>query len=142
MIRRVVQMDPTGCGIACAAMLGRTTYSRAKSLAVDLNIVSSKPPYYIDTGSLKLLLCALGLTLSKGGKLTHWHSLHCLSVVGVNYNERNSTWHWVVYVPTQDGGYVLDPRMSVTTARRTDFLKMRPRSFVSVAHLHQDQHRR
>ena len=38
-IRRIVQKDHTGCGIACVAMLSGTTYLQAKKLATELGVV-------------------------------------------------------------------------------------------------------
>jgi len=131
-MRRIVQKDVTGCGLACAAMLGGTTYLRAKALAVRLGISSDRPPYYTSSGQLSLLLRKLGLRPSKGRKLSNWASLQGLSVVGINYSERNNIWHWVVYVPSANGGYVLDPRESVKTTRRTDFGRMVPRSYIPI----------
>lgn len=131
-IRRVIQKDGTGCGLACAAMLGGTSYLRAKTLAVRLGISSDRPPYYTSAGQLSLLLRNLGLRPSKGRRLSKWESLQGLSVVGINYREKDDTWHWVVYVPSADGGYVLDPKKSVKTARRTDFGRMIPRSYIPI----------
>ena len=132
MIRRVVQKDSTGCGIACAAMLSGTTYRRAKLLAIDLGIASDRPPYYTSSRDLSLLLRKLGLEPSRGRRLSRWESLQCLSVVGINHNDETDTWHWVVYVPTANGGYVLDPKKSIKSARRVDFGRMTPRSYIPV----------
>ncbi|WP_082783655.1 cysteine peptidase family C39 domain-containing protein [Snodgrassella sp. CFCC 13594] len=133
MICRIIQEDSTGCGLACAAMLGRTTYSRAKSLAIELGIVSNHPPFYTSSRELSLLLSELGLHPSKGRRLSHWESLKCLSVVGINYNDKTDTWHWVVYVPSANGGYVLDPKKSIKSDKREDFNRMVPRSYIPVA---------
>jgi len=72
------------------------------------------------------------LSALRGRRLTHWTSLSALSIGGINYNEEFDTWHWVVYVPTAQGGYVLDPRASVKAHRRYDFHRMRPRFFIPI----------
>lgn len=69
---------------------------------------------------------------SRGRRLTHWESLTELSIVGINYNDKSDTWHWVVYVPSARGGYVLDPRAAVKANRRYDFYRMRPRSYIPI----------
>ena len=131
-IRRIIQKDGTGCGVACAAMLGGVSYSRARSVAVSLGIIGERDSCYTYAREVSALLREFGLCPLKGRRLTRWESLHCLGVVGVNYNADHGSWHWVVYVPSADGGYVLDPKASVKTSRRTDFTRLRPRSYIPV----------
>lgn len=132
MVRRIIQEDVTGCGIACAAMLAGISYSRAKTIALRLGIVGQKPSYYTNASDISKLLRELGLAPSKGRKLSKWSSLRILSVVGVNFSETTGNWHWVVYVPSTAGGHVLDPRATVKTRLRTDWARLRPRSYIPV----------
>lgn len=132
MVRRIIQEDATGCGIACAAMLAGISYSRAKTVALRLGIIGQKPPYYTNASDLSKLLRELELVPSRGRKLSKWPSLHSLSIVGVNFSEATGNWHWVVYVPSAAGGHVLDPRATVKTQLRTDWARLRPRSYIPV----------
>ena len=131
-MRRIKQEDATGCGIACAAMIAGVSYARARTRAVELGLVDCAPPHYTSSRQLRQLVGSFGATASRGRRLTHWTSLSELSIVGINYNEKSDTWHWVVYVPSTHGGYVLDPRAAVKADRRYDFPRMRPRSFIPI----------
>ncbi|MGH8540883.1 MAG: hypothetical protein ACRETW_10310 [Stenotrophobium sp.] len=113
-------------------MIAGTTYRRVKSFGVAHGIVTNKPPYYTGAGDLSRLLLGFGVLTAKGRRLRHWDSLQCLSVVGINHNEAADTWHWVVYVPSAAGGYVLDPKKTIKAERRVDFGRMHPRSYMPV----------
>jgi hypothetical protein len=135
-IRRIVQKDSTGCGLACAAMLAGITYLQAKSKAIELGVVpDDNGHYYTESWQLRPLISALGGYSSKGRNVSRWGSITCLSIVGINYRApkgKDPTWHWVVYVPDDNGGYVLDPMGHVKSARRTDFIRMRPYRYIPV----------
>lgn len=132
-MRRIKQLDATGCGIACAAMIAGVSYKRARKRAIELGIVGDRPPHYTTSGDVRRLLIDLGASAARGRRLTHWESVSGLSIVGINYSKEFDAWHWVVYVPSKRGSYVLDPRAAVKSCRRYDFLRMRPRSFMPVA---------
>lgn len=141
-MRRILQEDPTGCGIACAAMVSGVSYAQAKQRAIELGIVEVKPPHRTQSATLTKLLEDLGVRCKKGRRLSHWSSLTTMSIVGINYKEKNDTsyWHWVVYVPDDVRGYVpddvrgyvLDPRKIIKTEQRRDFKKMHPHNFIPV----------
>ncbi len=133
-IKRIIQEDSTGCGIACAAMVASVSYIEAKRTAIKYGIVKEKPPYYTTAGELSALLSKFGNDFARGRKLRKWESLDKLSIVGINYKPTYDTWHWVVYVPDSEAGFVLDPRKGVKTYKRTDFSRMRPRSYIPVSH--------
>ena len=134
MIRRIVQRDATGCGLACVAMLSKVSYSEAKALAATLGFAPKKRSYYTESWQLRQLLKDLGVRSQRGRRVSHWSSIGSLSIVGINPTVRrgHTYWHWVVYVPGPHGGYVLDPMASIKSSRRTDFGRMRLRSFIPV----------
>ncbi|MDO8908424.1 MAG: cysteine peptidase family C39 domain-containing protein [Pseudohongiella sp.] len=131
-LKRVIQKDSTGCGIACVAMIAGISYGEAKRTAIAHGIVKKRPPYYTTSGELTELLRKFHRGATKGRKLSKWESLDRLSIVGINFSSTHGTWHWVIYVPGIDAGFVLDPRKSVKTHKRTDFSRMRPRSYIAV----------
>ena len=131
-IRRIVQKDSTGCGIACVAMLCGNTYSQVKAIATDFGFVPNNYGHSTESWQLRELLSHFGVKSDRGRRLSHWHSLNCFCIVGINYNKNSDKWHWVVYVPDESGGYILDPMGTIKTSERRDFNRMRPKSFVPV----------
>ena len=131
-LKRVVQKDATGCGLACIAMVAGVSYTQAKKAAVKSRVVDENQPYYTNSGQLARILEELGGSAEKGRRLSHWSSLTSLCIVGIGYKEAEDTWHWVVFVPDRTGGHVLDPRKSVTTNRRKDFSRMVPHRYIPV----------
>lgn len=133
-MRRVVQKDSSGCGIACAAMLGGVTYLRARKKAVELGLVpDGDGDYYTESWQLRTLLSELGVNSKRGRKVGQWSSIKSASIVGINYrapNGQDPAWHWVIFVPTEAGGYVLDPLKRIRSARRTDFGRMHPFRYI------------
>ena len=131
-ILRILQEDGTGCGIACVAMLSSKAYSQVKAAATNFGFVPNKYGYSTESGQLRELLSHFGVKSARGRRLSHWHSLSRLSIVGINYNKNCDKWHWVVYVPDKSGGYILDPMGTTKASERRDFNRMRPKSFVPV----------
>jgi len=135
-IRRRVQKDQTGCGIACVAMLSGITYLKARKLATELGEVpDEKGRYYTQSWQLRHILSELGVSSRKGRKVSKWRSINCLSIVGINYRSpegKDATWHWVIYVPGSDGGYVLDPMGHIKSTRRRDFSRMAPNRYIPM----------
>lgn len=131
-MRRIVQKDSTGCGLACAAMLSGNSYAFVKATAIKLKLVDPDGPYYTNSSELNKLLSKLGVRSEKGRRLSNWAKLTSCGVVGINYKPVDEVWHWVVYVPTKDGGYVLDPRENIRSRKRRDFGRMSPRNVVSI----------
>lgn len=132
-IRRIIQKDSTGCGLACAAMLSGSTYLQTRNRARDLNLVPDEDgEYYLNSRGLQSLL---GRALEAPRRVVHWHAIDRLSIVGVHYHARKGyepSWHWVVYVPDAQRGYVLDPLQRVKSTKRRDFWRMKPHRFIPV----------
>lgn len=131
-LKRVIQKDATGCGLACVAMVAGVSYTQAKKAAIKSRTVEARQPYYTSSGQVARILAELGGGAEKGRRLSHWSSLTSLCIVGIGYKEAEGYWHWVVFVPDPTGGYVLDPRKSVTTNRRKDFSRMVPHRCIPV----------
>jgi len=146
LIRRTTQLDATGCGLACVAMLGGIGYVRARELARRLGVGphervvgrggqarTVRNAYFSDAGQLRRMLRLLGLHAGPERRLARWDALDRSGIAGINPNRRDGSWHWVVYVHGDDGGWVLDPNPRVRSERRTDFGRMKPHCFIPVA---------
>ncbi len=136
-IRRIVQKDRTGCGLACIAMLAECEYSQVKKAYLELFERASNDEYYTRAPDLRKLGQAFSLDIGgRRRKFKNFQDLPKLAILAINYREDEGTWHWVVFCRTADEKFVLDPKKSVKSERRTDFgrLAKNTRWFVSVAH--------
>jgi hypothetical protein len=146
VIQRKTQQDATGCGLACVAMLGGIGYAQARGLARRLGIGprervlgrggqarTVRNAYFSDAGQLRRMLGLLGLQAGPERRLARWDGLDRGGIAGIRYNRRENSWHWVVFLHGDDGGWVLDPNPRVRSERRTDFGRMKPHCFIPVA---------
>lgn len=130
-MKRIRQEHRTGCGIACVAMLSGTTYAYAMSIAVKvLNWDESQRTFYTSSSQLKNLLLEMNIRASRGRSIRKWSSMPNMAIVGINYNEKRDTWHWVIFRRDADREYVLDPQSKRDI--RTDFGRMRLRSCIPI----------
>lgn len=140
MIQRKTQLDSTGCGLACVAMLGGIGYAQARSLARHLGIGprdrgarrGPRQAYHTSAAQLARMLRLLGARPGRERPLSRADALDCDGILAINHDPRDDSWHWVVYIHAEDGGYVLDPNPRVRSERRTDLGRMRCRSFLPV----------
>ena len=133
-IKRVIQEDSTGCWIACIAMVAGISYAEAKQITLNNEILKkSVKNFYTTTKDLVNFLNSIGIESSKGRKVRYWSSINTISIVGINFLETTDTWHWVLFIPNEDTGYVLDPSKRVKTEKRTDFSRMRLRSYIPIS---------
>lgn len=131
-MKRIIQEDSTGCGLACVAMIANLTYSEIKKEAIENSIVQSGRSFYTTSNDLIRLLSALNIQAKKGRIVRKWESIKSLSIVAINFREKSNTWHWVVYVPDTKIGYVLDPNKKIKTEKRIDLSRMVLRSYIPI----------
>ena len=129
---RVLQDDATGCGLACVAMIVGKTYAEVKKIALDNKILEEKKTFYTTSSDLINLLNYFNFKADRGRKVGNWSSIQCLSIVAINFSESRNSWHWVVYVPDENKGYVLDPHKKIKNDKRVDFSRMRLRSYIPI----------
>ena len=130
-MKRVRQEHPTGCGIACIAMVCGTTYSNVMNEAKELlGWDNSQKTFYTDSSHLQKLLHAMKVNSQKGRSVGKWGSLPNTAIAGINYDKKHNRWHWVVFCREVDREYVLDPRSK--REERTDFGRMRLRSCIPI----------
>ena len=105
-IRRIVQKDPFGSGVACVAMLAGKSYGAvAKEMFPD-GVVSGS-----NTGDLGKALTVYGLEPARHlipFRSTKYQDLEDNAILKVNPRRGGAEWHWVVW----DAGRrrLLDPR--------------------------------
>jgi len=134
-VKPVVQLEPTGCGIASAAALAGLSYGEAKRIAGSLGIRAEDETLWSSTSHVRKLLRRLGIRARAGETpFRSWRALPDLALLSVKWHLQRGRpyWHWVVFVRDGEGTYVLDSKKALRNHRRTDFGRMRPRWFIPV----------
>lgn len=133
-MKRVIQKDRTGCGLACIAMLAGRTYQEVRKAAVALNIEKAGE-FYTHAIHLKELGAVFNIHIpaKRWRVFRSWGELPDTALVAINPRDGGLYWHWVVFMRRDGSEFVLDPRESVKTERRTDFGRMRAARFLPVA---------
>lgn len=130
-MKRIRQEHRTGCGIACIAMLSGATYAEVMSVAAKVfDWSESQRTFYTSSSQLQSLLLEMNISARKGRSIRKWSSMPDTAIVGINHNEKNNSWHWVVFRRETDREYVLDPQSK--REARTDFGRMRLRSCIPI----------
>ncbi|WP_308318795.1 cysteine peptidase family C39 domain-containing protein, partial [Vibrio metschnikovii] len=113
-MRRVVQQDRTGCGLACIAILAGTEYSNVKDRALDLFNLESSDEFYTNASELQKLGQEFNLNVgAKRRVFKGFNALPDLAILAINYRENEDTWHWVVYCRDEGNEFVIDPKKAV-----------------------------
>ena len=105
-IRRIVQKDPHGAGIACVAMLAGKSYE-----AVAREMFPDGVVPHATTGDLKLALAAHGLEPARHPvpfRSTQYRDLEDDAILKANPRRGGAEWHWVVW--DAERKRLLDPR--------------------------------
>jgi hypothetical protein len=134
-MRPVVQLEPTGCGIASAAAIAGISYRNAKSIANALGIRSDDHTLWSDTLHVRRLLRRLGFaTAPSEVPFRSWRALPDLALLSIKWHLEKGRpyWHWVVFVRDEKAAYVLDSKKALRSNRRTDFRRMKPKWFIAV----------
>jgi ABC-type bacteriocin/lantibiotic exporter with double-glycine peptidase domain len=135
MMKLVVQLERTGCGIASVAAIVGLSYSRAKSIANSLGIFATDPSLWSETSHVRELLRHFGIrTDSRETPFRSWEALPNLALLSTKWHLENGRpyWHWVVFVREGGQPYVLDSKKSLRTNRRTDLGRMKPKWYIEV----------
>ena len=134
-MKPVVQLERTGCGIACAATIAGVSYTRAKTLAARIGISAADERLWSGTAQVRRLLRQFGLRCGRGEEAFRgWNALPDLALLSTKWHlERGRPfWHWVVFVRDAHGPRVLDPKQGLRRNVRTDFGRMRPNWFIRI----------
>jgi len=134
-MKPVIQLEPTGCGIASAAAIAGIPYARAKALANSLDIYADDPGLWSGTGHMRTLLRHLGVRAGATQiPFRSWETLPNLALLAIKWHREQGKpcWHWVVFVRDAHRAYVLDPKRSLQRHVRTDFGRMKPKWYIAV----------
>jgi len=135
-MKPVVQLEPTGCGIASVAALAGVRYREAQRVANRLGIFSGDPTLWSETHHVRRLLTQYGIRpASTEVPFTSWEALPDRALLAIKwYRERDRAfWHWVVFWRGPDGPVVLDSKRTLRRHVRTDFGRMKPKWFIAIA---------
>jgi hypothetical protein len=134
-MKLVIQLEPTGCGIASAAAIAGTTYSRAKSAAHALGIDAADPRLWSETRHVRRLLAHFGVRVARSGTpFRSWDALPDLALLSIKWHREKGrpAWHWVVFTRAGGRARVLDPKKGLRRNARTDFGRMKPKWYIPV----------
>ena len=133
-MRRIRYGDSTGCGLACIAMLAGFSYKKVKKKAVQELNFSNKRKFYTGTGNLKALGECFGISIvgCRRRPFKNWDALPNTAIISINPNLDHTSWRWVVFSRTNGTSFVLDPKQSIKSNKRTDFGRMRPSGYLPV----------
>lgn len=124
-LRRIIQQDRNGCGLACVAMLAGISYRQACAIA-------EQRGWYVDirrngtpTHRLRKLLLDCGVRTNPAVRTNRWERFSDLAIVATRA-------HWVVFERKAVGERVFDSNARLKTGIRTDLSRIRPVFFIEV----------
>ncbi|NRB38353.1 MAG: hypothetical protein HRU20_07770 [Pseudomonadales bacterium] len=124
-MKRVVQQDDTGCGLACVAMLAGKSYRSVKKVAIDKYDLECDGHLYTGTTALVNLGREYGVDIGvKRRKFKGFENLPDRAILAINYREKDGNWHWVVFQRKNGQEFVLDPKVSIKKDKRTDLSRI------------------
>lgn len=134
-MKPVVQLEPTGCGIASVAAIAGVSYRRAKSVAASLAISAKDDRLWSDTEHVRRMLAEFGTRSARSIRpFCSWSSLPDCALLAIKWHREGGRpfWHWVVFVRDKEQSYVLDSKKSLKVHVRTDFGRMKPKWSLAV----------
>jgi ABC-type bacteriocin/lantibiotic exporter with double-glycine peptidase domain len=135
MMKPVIQLEPTGCGIASVAVLAGVSYSRAKAVAASLGIHAGDEALWSQTAHVRQLLRHFGLKAGANElPFRSWDELPERALLAVKWHLEKGQpfWHWVVFVREDGRASVLDSKKSLRQHVRTDFGRIKPKWYIPV----------
>jgi len=138
-MKRVLQGNPSGCGLACVAMLANRSYREVRDKARLIPGFDNDHCLRTNASELRSLLEEYGISASKHLiPFRDWNHLPNLCILAINYNESTEIWHWVIFTSNNGNKYVLDPNPHIKTSRRTDFRRIKTKWYLKIK-LHNDR---
>lgn len=132
-MKRIIQEDGSGCGLACVAMVAGVTYAEARVFAVDYLDFDPLGPFYTEIIDLRYMLSEYGYGLSRYTPFKAYEYISPLAILEIERSGNHN--HWVLYVKCGLDRYILDPAQGVKSERRRDWHRMRPVSYANVTRL-------
>jgi ABC-type bacteriocin/lantibiotic exporter with double-glycine peptidase domain len=134
-MKPVIQLEPTGCGIASVAAIAGVSYSRAKTAANSLGISADDQELWSKTTHVRKLLRHFGLKADSAEMpFDSWDALPHLALLSIKWHLEKGRpfWHWVVFVRENSRPYILDSKKSLRQHTRTDFGRIKPKWYIRV----------
>jgi hypothetical protein len=134
-MKPVVQLEPTGCGIAAVAAIAGVSYRQAQRTANRLGIFATDRRLWSETAYVRRLLREYRMRpVSVEQPFRSWSSLPDLALLAIKWHLEQGwpCWHWVVFVRDRAGERVLDSKRSLTRHVRRDFGRMKPKWYMAV----------
>lgn len=134
-MKPVIQLERTGCGIACVAALTGKSYGQARATAQALGIDAADPALWSDTQYVRRMLRHLGVRSgSTEVPFRGWQLLPEIALLATKWHAEQGwpCWHWAVFVREGSTSYVLDSKRSLKSHRRTDFGRIKPKWYIPV----------
>lgn len=134
-MKPVVQLEPTGCGIASVAALAGVSYHAVQRSARRLGIVAADRRLWSDSTYVRCLLDEYRLKGAPGHqRFSSWSALPARALLAIKWHRQQGRpyWHWVVFVRERGRVYVLDSAAALKRHVRTDFGRMKPKWFLAV----------
>ena len=135
MMKPVIQLEQTGCGIASVAALAGVSYTATKRVANQMGISVTDSRLWSETSYVcRLLRHDRHRTSSTPTPFVSWSTLPHRALLAIKWHriKGQAFWHWVVFVRDTNGPYVLDSKRSLKRHVRKDFWRMKPRWFIEV----------
>jgi hypothetical protein len=136
VMKPVVQLERTGCGIASIAVLAGVRYWEARRVANRLGIFAGDLTLWSETHHVRRLLKEYGIkSASFETPFTSWDGLPDLALLAVKWHRGwgRPFWHWVVFWRGPHGPVVLDSKRALRRHVRTDFGRMKVKWFIPVS---------
>lgn len=135
MMKAVIQLERTGCGIASVAALAGVSYTAAKRAANRMGIYATDRRLWSETTHVRRLLKHYRLQASANiMPFASWNALPNRALLAIKWHreDRRAFWHWVVFARGSSGTYVLDSKQTLKRHVRKDFWRMKPRWLIEV----------
>lgn len=135
MMKPVIQLERTGCGIASVAALAGVSYNAAKQLANRMGIHATDSRLWSETMYVRRLLKRYRFHAStRELPFVSWDTLPDRALLAIKWHrvKDRAFWHWVVFIRDVSGPYVLDSKRNLKRHMRTDFWRMKPKWFLEI----------
>lgn len=135
MMKPVIQLERTGCGIASVAALAGVSYTAAKRVANRMDISATNSRLWSETTHVCRLLKHYRLHASSNPTpFVSWDALPNRALLAIKWHrvKDRAFWHWVIFVRDSGGAYVLDSKKALKRRVRKDFWRMKPKWFIEV----------
>ena len=138
VMKPVVQLERTGCGIASVAALAGVSYRSAQREASRLGIFAGDSRLWSETHHVRRLLEQYGIRPASAEKqFTSWKNLPDRAFLAIKWRKEQGRafWHWVMFWRGPHGPVVFDSKRTLRQHVRTDFGRMKPKWFISVSQI-------